>query len=610
MRFPLLSFIGTLLAALAIARMAALVLHEPMLAFANQYDMVRTGACVGLYPDLPQPKRDIATPAAPLERYTLGARNATACYWGTEALLAGLVVAKQRVFGAPGAAFAALRQLGILKLVIAAFAIAAFAAAFWPYPAVALLHGGTALLVLADPVVTLWFQTLYAEFPIFFGIYLLIASLVASLLREAMPWRYSGAAAAGIVLAAYAKEQFFLLPLVLVAVAAPRLWATSRRELAALAVVALGASLWHHVMPRDASIAQANRADTYLATLLPASAHLPETLAHLDLPERCGDLSGASWYLPRGEDLNAACPEALALPSTAFLRLAIPEPLTLARALVRAAPTTQYPLLGNIGVIAGMQWGTLDMEPAWVQSVLARAAALVAARWYLAIVLVACASIVPAAVLWTATLVRGANAHAHPYAAYALMLALVVVYALGTSVFGDGLGETARHNLAGLLAMGAMIPAAIAGFALAKDVTLGVRVAVAVSALAAVALAAIATYWAWRQPLALGQLDTPLTLQVPREGFHLRGWAIDPIGVSSVIARSGAHALTVPKEQMLASPAVAAVYGAYPAANSAYFDIPVPADWLTQPEVRFRVEVQNAFGVVTEIDRRRVLPAQ
>src|SRR6185503_3884684 len=98
----------------------------------------------GLYPDLPLPKRDIATPAAPLERYTLGARNATACYWGTDALLAGLVVAKQRVF--------------------AAFAIAAFAAAFWPYPAASLLHGATVLATLADPVVTLWCQTLYAEF--------------------------------------------------------------------------------------------------------------------------------------------------------------------------------------------------------------------------------------------------------------------------------------------------------------------------------------------------------------------------------------------------------------------------------------------------------------
>src|SRR2546421_4792781 len=111
MRFPILSLVGTLLVALAFARMAALVLHDPLLGFANQYDMVRTGACVGLYPDLPPGKRDAATPDAPLEQYRLGARHADACYWGSEALLAGAVVAGHRLFGAAGAPFPALREL-------------------------------------------------------------------------------------------------------------------------------------------------------------------------------------------------------------------------------------------------------------------------------------------------------------------------------------------------------------------------------------------------------------------------------------------------------------------------------------------------------------------
>src|SRR5438094_195240 len=75
MRFPVLSLVGTLLVILAIARMGALVLHDPLLGFANQYDMIRTGACVGLYPDLPADKRDEATADAPLERYKLGLRD-------------------------------------------------------------------------------------------------------------------------------------------------------------------------------------------------------------------------------------------------------------------------------------------------------------------------------------------------------------------------------------------------------------------------------------------------------------------------------------------------------------------------------------------------------
>src|SRR6185369_5378947 len=187
MRFPILSFAGTLLVILAIARMAVFVVHEPLLGFANQYDMIRTGACVGLHPDLPADKRDEATPEAPLERYQLGARDPEQCRWGTEALLAGVVVLPHRLFGLPGERLNALRELGMLELVIAAAAMLLFAFAFWPYPAASLMHGLTAAAVLADPAVTLWFQTLYTEFPVILGLYIVVASLVAALAREAVP---------------------------------------------------------------------------------------------------------------------------------------------------------------------------------------------------------------------------------------------------------------------------------------------------------------------------------------------------------------------------------------------------------------------------------------
>src|SRR5438132_2407935 len=295
MRFPVLSLVGTLLVILAIARMGALVLHDPLLGFANQYDMIRTGACVGLYPDLPADKRDEATADAPLERYKLGPRNAADCRWGTEALLAGVIVAKYRLFGSARESFSALRELGILELAITALALLAFAIAFWPYPAASFLHGLTAVAVLADPAVTLWFQTLYTEFPVLLGLYVLVAALVAALLRERLSRPLAILVAIGIVLVAGAKLQFFVLPFALLFGAAPRLWATSRRELAVLAALALVAGALHPLMPRSEVDRHANRANAYLGTLLPASSSLPTTLATLDLPEKCGDVSGATW---------------------------------------------------------------------------------------------------------------------------------------------------------------------------------------------------------------------------------------------------------------------------------------------------------------------------
>ena len=52
----------------------------------------------------------------------------------------------------------------------------------------------------------------------------------------------------------------------------------------------------------------------------------------------------------------------------------------------------------------------------------------------------------------------------------------------------------------------------------------------------------------------------------------------------------------------------AAVAGILDQRDRAWFEFPVPPEWLAQPEVRLRVEVENRSGVVTEIDRRRVRP--
>lgn len=601
----LLPFIGALLAILGIARMAAVVLHEPMLAFANQYDMVRTGACVGLYPDLPDGRLDRATPEAPRERYRIAARVPSACYPGTEALFAAAVVAVQRM-RAPGSdAFPALRQVGLLKLGVAAIAVVILVAAFWAFPLAGLLHGLTVLAVMGDPVVSLWMQTLYAEFPIMLGIYMLVGALAAALLRDALsPW-HALVAGAGIVLAAYAKEQFFLLPAMLVAVAAPWLVARSRAAVLVLALVALSSIAWHALLPRSEEIARANRANAYLGLILPASANLPATLAALGLPARCADVSGATWYLPRGEDLRAACPEALALPSTAFLRLAATEPQTLARSAARVIPATQNPLLGNLGLVAGRQFASLDAEPVWTRSMLGRAMEI-PSTFYLHAVLLALAAALPALVLCLAGRKRGP---AHAFGAYVLMLVVIAAYSLATTAFGDGLSESARHNLPGFLALAALAIAALFALALAERVGAGVRVAAGIAILFSIAIALLAAHWALKQPIAIGVLDAPDTRDVPREGFLVKGWALDPAGVNEVRIYADGRQARIGRDRLLPSPALGRIHGGYPDGRRANFEFAVPAAWLNEPEVRLRVEVEGRSGVVTEIDRRRLRPA-
>jgi hypothetical protein len=608
-RLTPLAFLGTLLAIAAIARMGALVLHEPLLGAANQYDMIRTGACVGIYPDLPAETRDGATSDAPRDRYRLDAPMGSACYPGTEAAIAGAVAVKQRLFGTPSEPFRALREVGLVKLALAGLAILALCIGFYGVPAAAMLHGLTALVVLADPVVTLWFQSLYAEFPVIFGLYLLVGALVAGMLREGLPTWLAILAGTGIAMCAFAKEQFSLLPLALVAVATPRLWRTSRRAVLVLLALAALAAPWHALMPRPETIAQANRANAYLGLLLPAGTNTAATAARLGLPERCAELSGATWYLPRGEDLRTACPEALRLSSLAFLRLVPTEPATLARAAVRVLPTTQNPLPGNLGVVAGASFGSLATEPLWVRSVLQWAALKLPAVGWLALSLIGIAALFPALVLWGATLARGANADAHPFACYTLMLAMILLYALGTTTFGDGLSESARHNLPGFVA-GCTLALAVP-FALDRPGRVGPWLASAalVASLAAIAAALAATAWALRQPIAIGALDAPTTREVPREGFAVRGWALDLSGVQAIRVHAGSSSWTIAREAMLPTPDLARVHGGYPGAHFGGFELGIPAAALAGPEILLRVEVQSETGVVTELDRRRVRPA-
>jgi hypothetical protein len=58
--------------ALGVLRLPLVVLHAPMPGYANQYDMLRSSACVGLWPDVAPAERVLATPQAPLPDYRYG----------------------------------------------------------------------------------------------------------------------------------------------------------------------------------------------------------------------------------------------------------------------------------------------------------------------------------------------------------------------------------------------------------------------------------------------------------------------------------------------------------------------------------------------------------
>jgi|SRR6185437_5864968 len=73
-----------LLAVLALARGFGLVLHKPLLAFANNFDQIRFTACIDVGPNRPGVPPERNNPQAPLRYFSFFPLPADACYWTSD----------------------------------------------------------------------------------------------------------------------------------------------------------------------------------------------------------------------------------------------------------------------------------------------------------------------------------------------------------------------------------------------------------------------------------------------------------------------------------------------------------------------------------------------
>ena len=141
--------------------------HQPMLGYANQFDMGRTSACFGLWPNLPEPARYEAHREAPIAQYVEGQRRPEECYVSSELIFTGLAMAAWKLAADAGLAASTtmdLRHVGGVKAMALVLLALLFTCLLRDRPAWMLTHAVVFALVLADPVVSLWLNTLYTEF--------------------------------------------------------------------------------------------------------------------------------------------------------------------------------------------------------------------------------------------------------------------------------------------------------------------------------------------------------------------------------------------------------------------------------------------------------------
>jgi hypothetical protein len=600
-RYSLLLIIAFTVLALGLLRAVLIVVHEPVLGYGDQGDMHRTTDCVGIEPIAPTVKP--GEKARPYPLYHTAGFKSAGCYPSSGALIAAPVVL---AYGIGSIAsdepeiLIPLRAFGVFNLFLFGFLAVTVAMSMRPYPVASVVHAMLFFLLIADPVSTLWLNTLHSESAALLGAYGALATTALVVLeggRSRLHWWILGAS---LVVLGFSREQFSYLPLVLVAVAAPALLVRSGRKTMILAIVAASVAVVQMLFAplRPDYVAPVNRVNAYLGSIVAASTNPVETLGHLGLPARCAAMAGASWDSRRGEKLETVCPEVTGLSSLAFLRLVPTEPLTLLRAVSRVLPAAESIVPGYLGVAAeGPIRSVSDLPPRAMSFValMSKVPSMVFAT-----IVVTLLVAFPVILWWMVWTVRNEPQYSSLPVAFSLFVA-IGAYTLATTAFGEGIVGAERHNWLGALSTLAavgLLPLVV--WQLSGDIVRG-RIALAAT-FGVILLAAGWLLWTQRQPLAIGGLDK--IVEEKGRSLEVSGWALDPWGVRRVYATVGGGPLTegtrgIERRDLEAS------YPGYPEAVSGGFQITLPSSAWRENEL-MRVFVESRQGAVTEIDRRQI----
>ncbi len=617
-----------LLLVLGTLRIAWMVTHQPMLGYANQYDTGRTSACLGLWPNLPEPARYNAHRESPISQHVEGQRRPAECYVSSELAFVSVAMAGWKLAAEMELARGSvmdLRWVGVLKAITLVLLGIGFTIALRERPLWMLAHAAVFGLVLADPFVTLWMNSLYTEFSaVLFG-YAAVMCLVviAGIAPDRIGWYLAlGLALIGLGMS---RTQHALLPLCLALLLLPVSWRYRRAMGISLIVVCvLVAIVQTVVIERPATLRAANNVDLVLGTLLPASRAPGAALAALELPPRCESMIGATWYVTMGEDLATRCPEAKSLRGARLLNLLATEPGIAVRVLAKAVPLMQTQVLQYLGIEEGKRFGTLDDR----QSPLTRSIAtpieslpvVAYAGWQMFLFV----ALVAGLVTW---LVNGIGWGTAIGPLVTTALAGIAWYATLTSLF-DGYVELPRHAHLGAVASSAffvvMVIAIVFGFAtrqsqrivtgaiVGRNTSVAFRLSLLAGALA-VAMSAVLWIPAFRQqPLAIGVVDEPESNQLPSTRVLMHGWALDPLGPANVYALvNGATRIDARPWRHPTDPngvEIARVFPRYREPAVSRFEIPVDTANFGGKPVLVHTFAANPDGVATEIDRRTLVP--
>ncbi|HET9048424.1 MAG TPA: hypothetical protein VFN29_05640 [Chiayiivirga sp.] len=352
---------------IGMVRGLGLFLASPLVALANNYDMIRVQACIDVYP-----VRDDATPLwanshqAPLEYYQF-AHLDTPCYFTSEAIFAVAALPlmwTQSRLSQDG--YFSIRWVGAIKLMLLAAVGLFFTwAIFQSCPKAGIAYATFFALIVNDPGVLAYLSTFYAEFAAVFFLYLMLSMVVAN----ALGWRPKGRACNWIcsalfvltpALLATSKLQHLVTPACLLTI----IWGLqffkavfSKRMLvfmSAGALLGLTAQLAHLSLAASDSMRRANISNTVFTAILPHADNPFAMTQALGLPAVCAQYAGYSWFTP-GVAEGDICPQVFGVSRIDIARAMLQHPLAAVRIVLDGAGELLPWLPPNLGLVAGSE---------------------------------------------------------------------------------------------------------------------------------------------------------------------------------------------------------------------------------------------------------------
>ena len=468
--------LACLILAIATLRAFAFWAADPMLAYANNSDQVRTLKVFGLHPkDAPEALYAM-TPEHPYRYFVRADALNAPIYPSSDLAIKAIQVATMAAFRSSD---------GVMDIKVAsAPVLIGWLVGIWlifrkllARPLAALGFAGWILLV-ADPINLLFLNTWYAEFSAF-----AIATLFVGIAwlwlfqRVTLRWALVWGGLCLAVLSLNRNQYMFLLPAVagLAGIAAlawsrphqrPSLASASKWVLVATACL-LPMLAYNTAAKRNSEIslwAATNRTNTVFGALLPASKDPARMLTHMGLsPEECLRFSGKNLYVTPEPVFRAHCPKSLTLSLVRIAQAVALEPTALVTIIENIAQHHNGFLQYHIGHIEGTDNAYLhngsrssfdgsafravrdsarinsSSQPYYRQSVDALLTRISAGSTVLLIWLAALGPALAALVAW--------GLRQNRWAFMFLLSGLLFNYALFSSILGDGYFELERHAI-------------------------------------------------------------------------------------------------------------------------------------------------------------------